>query len=283
MSNKVVVYILSDKPEKTELIKTLFDDDLFDINRVEIEVPTEFTIPNLTRSKIAEWYRFLYILKDSKEKNYSYILIVKDTIVGNSDGTTNAEIIDTTIKAGGFHICYCAKWWDQCNLHTNQKSIANRTTIIAKTHGVSGTHALLISPTGRDILIGKLPMNKGLYFNLKQPLGDQLREDIISGNLDCNVIVPSLFSFDITQARSSDDYKKLSECQIEDNLNSAVIEPARIQEANTKIITASDTSSVSWVLWFIFAIFIMLFCFLCILGLKQFLKRNISHENLKGK
>lgn len=274
MTNKVAVYILSANPDKTRLAQTLFSDDLFDLKVVQIDVPDKFTYGDLSRSKAAEWYRFLWVLKDSKENKVSYTLIVKDTIVGNSDAATNAEIIDATIKAGGFHICYCAKWWDQCSLHTNQKSIANKTTMIAKTHGVSGTQALLISPTGRDILMSQTTMNNGHMFNLRQPLGDQLREDIIAGNIDCNVIVPSLFTFDITQARTAEDYKKLSECQLEEAQQSAVLEPARIQEANTKIIATSDTSNVSWVMWFLVAIFVLLFCYLCILGLRQILQRR---------
>jgi hypothetical protein len=272
------VYILSGNPDQTRLLQTRFNDPFFELKVAQIDVPDDLPLGGLSRSKAAEWYRFNWVLKDFESSVYSHVLVVKDNIVGNSDASTYADIIDATINATDFHVCFCARFWDNCEVHTDKKSIANRTTMIAKTHGVSGTHALLVSRKGMKMFMGKEPMNNGKMFDLQHTMGEQLKIEIMNENLDAIVIVPSLFSFDITKAKTVDDYKKLAECQIpsQNEKISTVIEPSSAPNASVKIIPSTN-ESMSWVLWFLVAIFILLVCYISIAGLRQYIKS--SNEN----
>lgn len=277
MTSKCIVYILSGDPDQTRLIQTGFIDPFFELRVADIDIPDDLNIPGLSRSKTAEWYRLNWVLKEFEATSFSHLLVVKDTIVGNTEASTNADIIDATMNSSDFHICYCARWWDDCEVHTDKKSIANKTTMIAKTHSVSGTHALLISRRGMRMLTGKEPMKNGKMFDLQHPVGEQLKMDIINDHIDASVIVPSLFSFDITKAKTIDDYKKLAECRIpthnEKTVN--VVEPGGTHEANTKIMTNTN-DSMGWVLWFLVAIFLLLVCYIAITGLRQYIKTSAA-------
>jgi hypothetical protein len=274
MTSKCAVYILSGNPDQTRLLQTRFQDPFFDLKVYQIEVPEDFSLGDVSRKKANEWYRFSWVLRDFDSSTFTHVLIIKDNIVGNSDSSTYAEIIEATMNGTDFDICYCARWWDNCEVHTDKKSIANRTTLIAKTHGVSGTGALLVSRHGARILLGKETMKNGKTFDLTMPLGEQLKTEIMNENINATVIVPSLFSFDITKAKTVDDYKKLAECQIPsiNNKSSTVIEPGTA-DASVKIMTTTN-SNMSWVLWFLVAIFILLVCYISISALRQYIKSS---------
>ena len=85
-------------------------------------------------------------------------------------------------------------------------------------------------------------MKNGSFFemNVKTNLGYNLNQEILKNNINAICLVPNLISYDVTEAKSNDDYKKSVECDTPNNNN------------------GTSTSSASSWLWTILIIIIIL-------------------------
>lgn len=174
------------------------------------------TTSNAASNQAVESYRYQWCL-DNARRQYpdKYVLIVKDTSVSNSSPERIADIISSAIVAGGWDVFYLCRWQDRCDLYTDKRPISGMTTLLAKTVSPHGTQALLFSPHGRDVVLGRLPMSDNTTFNIgSKPLGNQLNNAIAKGSLSAQCAVPNLIEYDVTAAKSASDYRKLAECAL---------------------------------------------------------------------
>ena len=205
----VDVYILSSSPEseQTKLVKTLVDDDLFKIKIVDISIPDNYAIKGISKKKSDEIYRCIWVLKNSLENKDNHIMILKDTSVSNSSAANTANIVESIIQGDNFDICYLAKWLDKCELYDSKQAISNMTTILTQTFSPNGAQALLISPKGRNIMIGEQAMSDGSFFTYDKSLSETLKEKISKSNIKATCVVPNLFNVDATKIVAKDFYK----------------------------------------------------------------------------
>lgn len=88
----------------------------------------------------------------------------------------------------------------------------------------------------------------GKYKELECKLEDHLRTQIFYGNINAICLVPNLFAFDLTYARSNGDYDKLCECQ-------------RIPYGEIR----TETNYISWAVLVIFIIILMIGLYLLLM------------------
>lgn len=236
-TGKVTVYILTDDSECPSVVSL---NKLFLTNPFKIEIVTQKTPHDLLtsianyseerRSQIDESHRVAWCLKESAQKcPGDFILILKDSSVTHASAGSIESIIQKIITSGKWHLCYLCKWMDRCDIYSDKKEIHGRSAILAKTQAPHGIQALLISPEGRDILLGEKPMKNGKLMNSiasgkfgheSEGLNSTLTEFILKGYLDAICVVPNLFDFDITKATKSSDYLKAMECLPPPKVNS---------------------------------------------------------------
>lgn len=227
--SKVIVYILTDDPECNAVkhLNKLFESDIFSIKTVTQKLPQNEITSKYSeerRSHMEESHRVSWCLKDSLAKhNKDFILIIKDTSVTHASGKTIDGIIRKIVESSGshsdknkFHLCYLCKWMDRCDIYSDKREINGKSTILAKTQAPHGIQALLISPHGRDILLGNKHMKNGKsivpgLFE-KENMSPVLTEFILKGYIDAITIVPNLFDFDVNKAVRNSDYLKTIEC-----------------------------------------------------------------------
>ncbi len=235
--SKVVVYLLTDDPgsECTMNLNKLFQGGLFTIEIVGQKLP-QLDLESISsyseerKCQIDETYRVSWCLKEATERHpEDFILILKDSSVTHASSGSIESIIQKIIISGKWHLCYLCKWMDRCDIYSDKKEIHGRSAILAKTQAPHGIQALLISPEGRQILIGEKPMKNGKLMNVKTDLSDSLSstfglsgpfgsmnsiltEFILKGYLEAICVVPNLFDFDITKATKNSDYLKAMEC-----------------------------------------------------------------------
>ena len=163
----------------------------------------------------------------------NYCILIKDTSITNS---TADEIADIVLLAIGLNrngcekdvwdLCYLCKWLDRCDLYEELAKIDGAPKIV-KTFSPLGLQAILYSPMGRDIVLGREKMRNGEYFTpIAPPLGEQLSQDIALENISAAAIIPNLFDYNVMMAQIELDVLKLSECRLPDDQEDLVNIPA---------------------------------------------------------
>jgi len=194
---KVIVYILGSKPENK--LENLFDQSYFSVIRSKTETNDY-------------WENLSQCLGDAKRNHPdSFVIVIQRNSICSGNKKTVREAVSTAISRLQFDIFYLCKWMDKCQLYTDIYNWENYFT--AKTQAPNGTQAILLSPRGVDVILGKKPMENGQTFNGKGNTGELLRENITSGNISASCLVPNLFDFDIRTSLSNSDYSRLTQCQ----------------------------------------------------------------------
>lgn len=201
--DQVPVYILSADSHsvRTKLTRNMFNDAFFDANVVSIDTPKNIEYDGISKEKAEEYYRFRKVLSYSKEQNQKDIIIIKDTSVTNSQPDAIAEAIRVIVDSDEedrADITYLSSWLGDCENLKNKRFLSNNTSVIAKTSSANGLQAILVSPKGRDIILGETRMAKGGLFSPKaDTLSDALNKSISDGNITADVVIPNLFDYDI--------------------------------------------------------------------------------------
>ena len=116
-------------------------------------------------------------------------------------------------KKHKWQVGYLADWLDRCDLF---QKMSRSSDLIKwnKTFSPNGVQSIFWSPQGRDIILGKRPMNNGNFFTpIKFPLGQLLNENIEQGNINAIVTTPPFFYFDETLAETTIDLDKSCLCR----------------------------------------------------------------------
>jgi hypothetical protein len=220
----IQVYILSQNPDspQVERLKDLFSASMFSLSIMVINEKDKLNPEESERKKIRHALKNCF-----DEYPESFSIIIKDSSVSIATPEIVEKIIRSTIERDGWDICYLCKWLDRCDLYTNTQRIEDTSLTIVSSQSPNGTQALLFSPHGRNILIGKAQMRdsteNGREFSFNEmSVSDALNKNILNGGLSATCIVPNLFDFDMTLASSMEDMKKALPCQINDNFFSPV-------------------------------------------------------------
>lgn len=230
--NQVIVYVLNENKDNdsTNAIRTvnLFSDPLFYCHIMTIKDPNDDKLsPNLSKDSALEAYRVNMALNSAASKYpENTILLAKDSTVSEVNADKVADVVSAALSSSkkkkgndewedAWHMCYLSKWMDRCDLYSKKRSIKGTTTSIAKTVHPQGFQAVMLTPTGRDVLLGKQNMLDGTSFlPLKKPLGESLTEAINGGKLEATCTVPNLLRYDPSLASSPEDYLKFNECHL---------------------------------------------------------------------
>ena len=109
------------------------------------------------------------------------------------------------------------RWLDRCDLY-QELAKSDGVTKIVRTFSPLGLQAIMYSPVGRDIIIGKKPMVTKPYIEyftpIEPPLGDQLNKEISSGNLSAICMVPNIFEYNVLLAQTDSDLFKMADCRL---------------------------------------------------------------------
>ena len=219
MEHRVNVHIIPDTntsvPRDKSLVK-LFKDAMF--------TNVENYVAKTAQLRISDESRILNCVSDDVQKESQlkrqdpvsqlYTLIIKDTSVTACSADTIKDIIQYIIGVRGFDICYLCKWNDKCHLYTSQiTTTLDRHVNLVRTRSPNGLQAILISPSGRDILLRRKPMLNCKYLGNTDSLDKRLNTEIYNGNIIAMCTSINIFNYDTyTNATSNKDYEKLCEC-----------------------------------------------------------------------
>ena len=222
MEHRVNVHIIPDTntsvPRDKSLVK-LFKDAMF--TNVENYVTKTAQTKDV---KISDESRILSCVSDDLQKesrletqnpvSQLYTCIIKDTSVTACSADTIKDIIQYIIGVRGFDICYLCKWNDKCHLYTSQiATTLDRHVNLVRTRSPNGLQAILISPSGRDILLRRKPMLNGEYLGNTDSLDKRLNTEIYNGNIIAMCTSINIFNYDTCMnATNNKDYEKLCEC-----------------------------------------------------------------------
>lgn len=217
----IIVYLLTERPcndRVRKLIKFFKSSAFFKLKVVDIPPPASLDVPDtMTANQALEAYRFNKVLTSASNKHPDkYILVIKDSAVTITTPQLLEETIQTALNLACWDIFYLTKWLDACNLYRDKVNVkcSNSMTTLVKTMSPNGTLALIFSPKGRDIVIGRCKMADKKYFTpIKTPLGTKLNENIIIKNLNAICSVPNQFEYDLFEATHVSDLAKLSSCR----------------------------------------------------------------------
>lgn len=247
MDDRLPVYILTTESRNSGIqnVSRLFSHPMFDVivPNQRTSLRTEF-LAKLSQAAAEEATKIISILALSADSAPDKsIIIVKD----NSISHLNPEHMAARIKSilatkDSFDIFYLCKWNDRCQLFTNKQSLPDTATFITQTQSPHGFQAVIVTPQGRDIILGRTTMANDLKFKIDRPIHEQLTTEISNGNIIAYCSTPNLIDFDIRHAMSNSDFAKLNECQ-------AVGQP------NQNV--GSSTAAYIWFFIVILAIFLL--------------------------
>jgi len=209
--SSIVVYIVGTNQERAlNVVKPLFNGDLFIVNIVEI--PT-----NIQPELNADSARFMWALNNARNKFPDLpVLIVSDLISSSSSSNNIEDIIGNTYQSGHFDLFYYAKWLDSCNKYTNRRPLDDNNSIMeVRTYSPHGLDAILFTENTRDIILGLKEIKRNELFNITLgALEDALHKAIVNGSLKAKTVTPSLFIRSTSTIKDNIEYLTTAECLV---------------------------------------------------------------------
>ena len=206
----VHVFVLTSDKASTaaQLVADMFADPMF-----ETALTTVTTEGGSTDPKDAEWYRLQWTLAMAKRSGAEYTLVIKDTSVTNASPAMLARVMSAALQVGGFDLFYLANWLDDCAAYEGYQALADSTTSIVKTQAPLGMQAILFTPSGRDMVLGEVPMAGGKFFDRAGgSTAERLRDAVRAGQLRAHTMTPPIIQFNPRAARKAEDYRKTQQC-----------------------------------------------------------------------
>ena len=252
------VFILKDEEdENVDFLKKLFNSSIFSFV-VDVIVPKPIGIPEssvMSEEEIYKNYEYQWCFRNMKNKLNS-VLILRSTSLTNANEETISRFINELNRCkDNFDLFYLCRWKDECQKITDIREIENIGIKIGRTYSPSGLQAVYFSPSGRNILLGILPMRNDKYFSMDIPLEAKLIQEIQSGNIISYCTIGNLFSYDLTKALSNEDYSRTQEC----------INICKEENKNK----TGNTAYYNY-LWVVIILIIIIICVIAILSMKKY-------------
>jgi hypothetical protein len=258
-SPQVAVYLLATDMTSplTDRVMNLFSNPLFSLGVANVSPPENLQVPasgglnpvttDMSSEDAITNYRINWCL-DNAAKNHpdSYVIIVKDTSTSEASPDRIADIVTAATSSGDWDVCYLSKWHDRCDLYSNKRPITGTSTTIAKTSSPHGLQAVIFSPAGRDMVLGRHPLRDGSTFPTNQRISAALHNAIMNGQIEATCTVPNLISYDPLVATKDADFAKTQECEIPNGPNSG------------RNSLQQNGSSSNWLWWLIIIILVLL-------------------------
>ena len=214
INDPVIVYLLTDCPKRHKVQKLIryFNSSPFFILKITNLPPKAKVNVNggMTQEQAIEICRFDQVLTEAADEYPNkYVIVIKDTSIATSSPKSLERTIRKVKEFGEWDVCYLTRWLDLCNLYKDPIKIKGSMKVIVRTLSPNGTQALLFSPEGRDIVIGRKKMKNGKYFTpIQIPLGSKLNQEISNKNLFALCTFPKEFEFDVFQTTKTSDLAK---------------------------------------------------------------------------
>lgn len=208
---RVPVYILTGNADGNDLARLMasFGDNYF------MRIPTSVKpVPGHTRNQ-TEHRRIYTCLKDAYENhNGKSCIIVKDDSLTFTSPEDLAELIRSVEEDSGWHLFYLSSWLDRCDLRTERRTFKGskgKRIGLAKAKAPQGLQAIMFSPTGRDIMLGKSKCNDGQVLDISSDrnLSEDITTAISQGKMTAMVAEGGVFKPDPTRV---DDFAKFNDC-----------------------------------------------------------------------
>lgn len=225
MVRKFIVYILTSDPYK-ESISNLcdsFDSHYFLIKIITLRTKNYGDGDTMYNKDINELYRIeTALLRSQKKYPKLYTIILKDTSICNIDNDILYNVFKDTIKynnSNSWDICYLCRWLDRCDKCNTMQS-NNYNINILQTYSPHGIQSIMLSPIGRDRILGIKSLINGDYFTpINIPLDTKLNAEIENGTLSAITFNRNIFMYDPKCIKSQSDYVKYSLCRIPEKEN----------------------------------------------------------------
>lgn len=145
------------------------------------------------------------------------VLVIRDTVMTSMSPSQIFNIISLAVRNfDNYHILYLNRNSDYCHRYRTLETIDG--VRLAITTSPAGSLAILYSPTGRDMILGKTVMASGETFPQYGDIGHNLTKNIESNNIKALVTDPNVFYFNLSMAAQDSDYIQNNPCRmIEDN------------------------------------------------------------------
>lgn len=201
VKSKIQVFILRhDAPHRSHIshLNMLLHDRIFDVELKAGSGPLE--------------ERILDCLKESwRNDPNSHCLILTDRVISTHTGKSLADILKKCLEIKDFDLAYLFKHNDRCQMHSEITTTG--ATSIVNCHSPHGLEAILYSPSGRDILLGKKMLPSKTKFNCKKGLENMLNKHIYEGDLRAIATTPNLFEYDtVNNSTKACHYEYRNEC-----------------------------------------------------------------------
>lgn len=150
------------------------------------------------------------------------VVVISDRMLpNNANAGLVSEMITRALKVKHMDMVYLGRHLDACQLlsrvevdlsEANQGAAAGK-PLLLRTLGPQGLEALLFTPHGRDIVLGRRTMANNHKLMVTRSLEETLKEEIYHSNISALCVSPCLFRFDIhANATRNMDYLKANEC-----------------------------------------------------------------------
>lgn len=212
----IIVYILTGDINSTKLkkLEECFDRKHFKVYKKNIP-PSKTLFNSLDdfHKRDIETYRINKLLAYARRKHPSnYAILSKDTSITNLSPKQISSIITNIKNNIKFDICYLSGWLDRCDKYVEIPT--KSPTKIFRTMSPHGIQTFMISPHGRDLLLGEtLMINRKTFTPIFDNLDSHLNKHIEEGNVYAITTSPKIFFFDTTKSNSVTDLAKSSECR----------------------------------------------------------------------
>lgn len=208
---KIQVFISSPEPSRAQNLAQLFDTKLFEVEMISISSPSRIVRSNFD----LEAYRVLEVLKKSDPDRSC--LYLKDNNVSNSSKKAISRITKAILKKSNWDLAYYTYWLDRCDLYGRNGfipyQIPSTSSYLVKTSSPNGIQALMFSPHGKKIILGKEKMKNGQYLVINSSLSNSLRIAIEKGYISALAVVPTVFEFNQLLSKSVSDLAKSCACR----------------------------------------------------------------------
>lgn len=250
---QIIVYIITQNPRGASAsnVKKLFSNPIFHIHRLSL-TETPNGVVNDETQELAHITGCLRHSQDNFKDNY--FIVVKDTSVSVAGPEKIANVVSKCIGIGGWDIFYLCEWQERCDLLSNFQQLDDTSVSAAKTQNARGVQAILISPTGREMLLGLKPMRNSKIIEFNGNVANTLSTAVVNGALLAQTTVPNLINYDIKQATKPEDFLKGAQCAVPPGVVS-------YQQTGLVPLTNSTNSlsniSSNWWVWLIVIIIII--------------------------
>jgi len=211
----VDVYIIVSSTEATDNhLASVFSQDLFRVTIVNSsDIISTSTPCQLLYKECIDYDEYLTCLLRNK-KSQNFTLIVRDTMITLLSEDDMASIITACLSYGDYDICYLNKWDSRCEDHYDTKQVHGYPVKISKLKNGSPSHAILISPQGKDAILGSRKMRDGGNFQVYNSSFMPSISEMISNKKMVGICVnPNIFVYDTDRIWQNEDYVRVMECQ----------------------------------------------------------------------